>query len=225
VTPDTRTRTEKIAEIDAERGRNAAAAGELGVGLSGISAALEHLDQVRLDLLSRVEDDAMDMLASLAVPLRELSERVAREQAELDRVLARLRRPTLNIGIVGRARQGKSRFLQSLTGLTAREIPDGSGQFCTGVPSMILHMPGSDTYADVFFHSEASFLGDVVGPYYARLGLGPVPAALAEFRTRSLPPLPPDATPKAQSEYRHLQTYHRVLSKYQELIGRLRRAG
>jgi hypothetical protein len=143
VTPDTRTRTEKIAEIHAERARNAAAAGELGVGLSGISAALEHLDQVRLDLLSRVEDDAMEMLASLEVQLRELSERVAREQAELDRVLARLRRPALNIGIVGRARQGKSRFLQSLTGLTAREIPDGSGQFCTGVPSMILHMRGS----------------------------------------------------------------------------------
>ena len=76
-----------------------------------------------MDLLARVEDDALDMLSALAVPLRELSERVAREQAALDRVLARLRRPTLNIGIVGRARQGKSRFLQSLTGLSSRGDP------------------------------------------------------------------------------------------------------
>ena len=197
MTPTAGTRAAKIAEIHAERARNAAAAGDIGAGLSQISAALEHLDQVRMDLLTRVEDDAIDMLSALSVPLRKLSERAAREQAALDRVLARLRRPTLNIGIVGRARQGKSKFLQSLTGLSTREIPDGSGQFCTGVPSTILHVPGTDTYADVFFHSEASFLGDVVGPYYARLGLGPAPATLAEFKARSLPSLPADSSPKA----------------------------
>src|ERR1700678_901439 len=102
----TRTRAEKIAEIHAERARNAAAASEIGVGLSEIGAALDRLDQDRIELLSRGEDDALDMLSSLSAPLRELSERVAREQAALDRVLARLRRSTLNIGIVGRARQG-----------------------------------------------------------------------------------------------------------------------
>ena len=219
MTPDTKTRAEKIAEIHAERARNAAAAGEIVVGLSEISAALEHLDQVRVDLLSRVEDDAMDMLSSLSVPLRELSERVAREQAALDRVLARLRRPTLNIGIVGRARQGKSRFLQTLTGLSSREIPDGAGQFCTGVPSTILHVPGTDTYADVFFHSEASFLGDVVGPYYARFGSGAAPATLSEFKTRTLPSLPPDSSPKAQSELAHLEKYRQVFGEYEKLIG------
>jgi hypothetical protein len=219
MTPDTRTRAGKIAEIHDERARNAASAGEIGIGLSEISAALERLDQVRMDLLSRVEGDAVDMLSSLAVPLGELSERVAREQAALDRVLARLRRPTLNIGIVGRARQGKSRFLQSLTGLSSREIPDGSGQFCTGVPSTILHVPGTETYADVFFHSEASFLGDVVGPYYARLGLGPAPGTLAEFKTRPFPALPPGASPKAQSEIGHLRKYHQLFGEYEKLIG------
>src|ERR1700678_4514206 len=84
----TRTRAEKIAEIHAERARNAAAASEIGVGLSEIGAALDRLDQVRIDLLSRVEDDAIDMLSSLSAPLRELSERVAREQAALDRGLS-----------------------------------------------------------------------------------------------------------------------------------------
>lgn len=219
MTPDNGTRAEKVAQIHAERARNAGRASEIGVSLSVIGAALEHLDQVRMDLLSRVEDDALDMLSSLSVPLRELSDRVAWEQAALDRVLARLRRPTLNIGIVGRARQGKSRFLQSLTGLSSREIPDGNGPFCTGVPSTILHVPGTDTYADVFFHSEASFLDDVVGPYYARLGLGPAPTTLAEFKARSLPPLSPDASPQAQSELAHLETYHQLFGEYQNLIG------
>ena len=112
MTPDTKTRAEKIAEIHAERARNAAAAGEIVVGLSEISAALEHLDQVRVDLLSRVEDDAMDMLSSLSVPLRELSERVAREQAALDRVLARCAARPSTSGLSGarvRARAGSCR--------------------------------------------------------------------------------------------------------------------
>ena len=219
MSPRTATRAEKITEIHAERARDAAAAGDVGAALLEISAALEHLDQVRMDLLARVEDDALDMLSALAVPLRELSERVAREQAALDRVLARLRRPTLNIGIVGRARQGKSRFLQSLTGLSSREIPSGSGEFCTGVPSTILHVAGTDTYADVFFHSSASFLGDVVGPYYARLGLGPTPATLTEFKTAAVPALPDGPTPKAQSEWGHLDKYRQVFGEYEKLIG------
>lgn len=219
MSPGTRTRAEKIAEIHAERARDAAEADDVVASLLAISAALDHLDQVRTDLLVRVEDDALDMLASLAVPLHELSERVAREQATLDRVLARLRRPTLNIGMVGRARQEKSQFLQSLNGLSSREIPAGSGEFCTGVPSTILHVPGADTYADVFFHSSASFLSDVVGPYYARLGLGPAPGTLAEFKTAALPALPGGATPKAQSEWGHLNKYYQVFGEYEKLIG------
>ena len=218
MTPDGKTRAEKITEIHAERARNASAAGELGAGLATIGTALQNLERVRLDLLSRVEDDARSRLASWAVPLQELSDRVSREQAAVERVLARLRRPTLNVGIVGRARQGKSKFLQSLTELTSREIPDGAGEFCTGVPSMIQHVAGGETYADVFFHSEASFLSDVIGPYYEKLGLGRPPAALHEF-ARTLPALPPGSDPEAQSRFRHLQTHHKAFSEYAPLIG------
>jgi hypothetical protein len=219
MTPDGKTRAEKITEIHAERARIASEAGELAVGLADIGTALENLDRIRLDLLPRVEDDARERLASWGVPLLELSDRVTREQAALERVLARLRRPTLNIGIVGRARQGKSKFLQSLTGLDGRVIPDGSGKFCTGVPSMILHVPGDETYADVFFHSAASYLGEVVGPYYEPLGLGRGPATPSEFGGRPLPALPADAGPEKQSAYGHLRTYHEVFAEYGSLIG------
>ncbi|MGD1701649.1 hypothetical protein [Dapis sp. BLCC M229] len=41
--------------------------------------------------------------------------------------------------MVGKPRQGKSKFLQTLTGLSRNEIPDGSGQHCTGVMSIIYH--------------------------------------------------------------------------------------
>jgi hypothetical protein len=219
-------RAEKIAGILAERARNVQIAEGLSRELTEIAGAVRELDQIRLDLLPRVEDDARDSLNSWAVPLRDIAEQVRLEQAALDRRLARLRRPTLNIGIVGRAGQGKSRFLQSLTGLTSREIPDGRSGFCTGVPSMIQHVSGGQTYADVFFHSQASFRDEVIGPYYPELGLGAVPMTPGEFGTRELPKLRPGADDgkagdktRNEERYRHLRAYHDNYGSYQDLIG------
>ncbi|MGY1669422.1 hypothetical protein [Geodermatophilus sp. SYSU D00710] len=76
------------------------------------------------------------------------------ELAECQGLTTRMSRPTLTVGAVGLARMGKSRFLQSLTGLTAREIPDSSGGFCTGVTSLI--RPGTRVEASVTFHSDSS---------------------------------------------------------------------
>ena len=213
------TRAAKIAAIHTERAGNASVADNLRAHLSEVGAALSSIDRIRADLLTRVEDDASERLSAWAVPLRELSDRVAREQSALERVLARLRRPTLNIGVVGRAGQGKSRFLQSLTGLTSREIPDGSGRFCTGVPSLVQHVPGTDTYANVFLHSAESFLAEVIGPYYEKLRLGPPPAGISQFSGAALPPLPSDAGAEDQSAYGHLSTYHTAFPEYGPLIG------
>ena len=210
---------EKIAAIHAERERQASDAGDIGARLSEIGAALGHIDRLRLDLLGRVEDDALDRLLAWEVPLREIAERITREQAALELVLARLSRPTLNIGMVGRARQGKSQFLQSLTGLTSQEIPAGAGRFCTGAPSMIEHVPGDHTYADVLFHTAKEFLGEVIGPYYERLGLGAPPVTVEEFGDGRLPVLPAGVDPDAQSAYGHLATYHEAFKQYKQLIG------
>jgi hypothetical protein len=209
-------RSDKIDQILAQRAKDSAAADGLRARLSDIGAALAGIERVRADLLPRVEDDAQTMLLSFAAPLRDLSLRVTQEQAALDRVLTRLRRETLNIGMVGRARQGKSRFLQSLTGLTSREIPDGRGDFCTGVPSLIQHVPGDAPYADVFFHSTRSFISEVIGPYYDELGLGRAPGDLAGFGSRPLPALPASqgATAGTRSKYEHLADYHRTFAEY-----------
>jgi hypothetical protein len=213
------TRAEKIAGILAARARHAAVAAELGVHLTEIGAALSGLDRLRLELIPRVEEDARDSLNAWAAPLRDLIDQIAREQATLERTLTRLRRPILNIGMVGRARQGKSKFLQTLTGLTTQEIPDGREGFCTGVPSVIQHVAAGETYADVFFHSPASFISEVIGPYYLQLDLGPAPATPEEFGARELPKLPPDASTDQESRYRHLRAYHDAFGEYKGLIG------
>ena len=67
-------------------------------------------------------------------------------------------------------RQGKSTFLQSLSGLTDDEIPACKGGACTAVRSKIYHHDG-ETRATVTLHSEDSFLKEVIAPYYKDLNL------------------------------------------------------
>jgi len=138
----------------------------------------------------------------------------------LAKLKVRYSRNTLNIGVVGRARQGKSRLLQSLTGLTAAEIPDGDRQHCTGVRSTIHHHATGETYAEVWFHSENSFLEEVLGPYYEKLRLGVKPITLEEFAHKPPPPLPQDLPGAAEpgAMYEHLGRYHKFVAKYRHLL-------
>lgn len=211
-------RSEKIADILARRGGHAKSLEALDVHLGSVGSALAVLDEARLDLLGRLDDDVRDRLFDIGNTIREVDEQLKQERVEITRLVARLGRPTLNIGMVGRARMGKSRFLQSLTGLTAREIPDGDGGFCTGVPSLVRHQPDGEASAQVFLHDETTFLREVIEPYYERLGLGVAPASVREFAERPLPPIAGNE-PRARSEYRHLSAYHSNFSEYGPLIG------
>jgi energy-coupling factor transporter ATP-binding protein EcfA2 len=168
-----------ITAILAARERHVPTVERLGTRLSELGKALADVG----GLLQEIENGARTRPTSWARLVQELAVAVAAEQAANGRLLERLRRPTLNIAVIGPSGQGKSRFLQSLTGLTAQVIPDERAGPGTGAPALIRHRPGSRTYADVFFYSPASFLAEVVGPYYRRLGLGPPPASLRDFES------------------------------------------
>ncbi|WP_027341629.1 P-loop NTPase family protein [Hamadaea tsunoensis] len=211
-------RSQKIAQILARRSEHATSLEALDSHLAAVGSALTRLDEARLDLLGRIEIEARDRLFDIGNTMRGLEDRLRGERAELARLGVRLGRTTLNVGMVGRARMGKSRFLQSLTGLTAREIPDGDGGFCTGVASLVQHRPGADPSAQVFLHDETTFLREVIEPYYSRLGLGPAPTAVRDFADHPLPALTGD-DPRATSEYRHLGAYHANFGAYGGLIG------
>lgn len=121
---------------------------------------------------------------------------------------------------MGRARQGKSRLLQSLTGLTAAEIPDGDRQHCTGVRSTVYHNPHVESYGEVWFHSDRSFLNEVISPYYEQLHLGVKPTTIEAFANKPLPPLPKELPGYAEpgAMYEHLAKYHAHISKYRHLL-------
>ena len=112
---------------------------------------------------------------------------------ELKHLERRLNRNTLNIAVIGRARQGKSRLLQTITGLSTTEIPDGDGQFCTGVRSDIINEDTDITYAIVNFLSESKFLSEKIAPYFEALReykpeiFSITPTSLQEFKNIQLP--------------------------------------
>ncbi len=135
-------------------------------------------------------------IAGIINEAQKLSGEIAERQKELKSIENRLSRPTLNIAVIGRARQGKSRLLQTITGLSAQEIPDGDGQYCTGVRSDIINNKNESSntaYADVNFLTERKFLDEKVVPYFEALRkykpneFEVPPATFAEFKNINLP--------------------------------------
>lgn len=213
-------RATQIARIIQKRRPLAHKIETVATNLKSLSAALRQLERQRDQLLTKVDD------LGTAGRLREfdcasIQRSIDAELAALNNLKSRFSRNTLNIGVVGRARQGKSRLLQSLTGLTSAEIPDGDDQHCTGVRSNIHHNPGVEPYAEVWFHTERSFLDEVIAPYYEQLHLGSRPRSIQEFADLPLPELPRELAERqalAAAKYDHLCRYHQNLHKYREAL-------
>lgn len=155
---------------------------------------------------------------SLTAQADELKSYLSLRKVDLEKLSCRFRRENLTIAVVGRARQGKSRLLQSLTGLPAEVIPDGSGSHCTGVKSKISH--SNDGFlARVHTHCEDSFLEKVIRPYFKNLKIKNAPSTLDEFVAMDFSSAPRGLSKAAnKAMYEHLVAYHGNLNGYRELI-------
>lgn len=211
-------RTTQIADIIQKRQPLAQRIEGVEENLTSIYSAFRYLEDYRNQLLTTVDDPKVTgRLKEIDFAKIQLS--IAAELEALSKLKIRFLRNTLNIGVIGRARQGKSRLLQSLTGLTAAEIPDGSGQHCTGVRSTIHHNPAFETFGEVTFHTERSFLDEVISPYYEQLKLGAKPITLGEFGSQPLPSLPSNvAGAEVGAKYEHLRKYHKNFDKCRHLF-------
>ena len=74
----------------------------------------------------------------------------------------RFSRDTVNIGVSGEARVGKSTTLQRISGLSDTQIPTGDGLPVTAVRSEIFN--STDEHADVSFRDQASFISEYIRP-------------------------------------------------------------
>lgn len=180
---------------------------------------------LKIDELEQLGEQITKNLSStkVSINLRRLDflgikQIIQKESEELSKLKLRFSRKTLNIGVVGRARQGKSLLLQRLTGLTADEIPDGKRGFCTGVRSNIHHRPGEQTRGSVRFYLEQEFLSEVISLYYKAFGNTSQLDSIDDFE--KYPPSPPtEESAKLKTMFGHLiDDYHSHLSEYRPLL-------
>ena len=137
-----------------------------------------------------------ELREALVLPFAQAREG-AGEAVRLLRVLeARLARDTVNIGVSGQARVGKSTLLQSVSGLGDDQIPTGQALPVTAVRSRIFHAPDLRR-ATLRLHSFDTFVTDVVAPYHAELDIAGLPATPEEFRHWPYPK--PDDAPSQPS--------------------------
>ncbi|NES05814.1 MAG: hypothetical protein F6K22_25205, partial [Okeania sp. SIO2F4] len=120
-------RTETISDIIHKRRPLVQKIERTETNLRELTPALHALESQRNQLITQIEDHKIrGRLAE--IDFLALYLKIATELEALAKLKVRFSRDTLNIGVVCRARQGKSRLLQSLTGLTTTEIPDGDRQ-------------------------------------------------------------------------------------------------
>jgi hypothetical protein len=215
------TRSQQITDIIEKRQPLVRKIENAELQLQKLGLELQALAQKRDELTLRGELNDFEIQEELKkIDFAAIQRDIVNELKALDKLKQRFSRKTLNIGVVGLARQGKSRLLQSLTGLSTIEIPDGELLQCTGVRSTIYHSEDTETYAEVVFHTEQSFLDEIIAPYYKQLGLGAKPAALQAFAVNPPRPLSQENArlAKLKAKYEHLCKYHQHLDKYRSLL-------
>ena len=136
-----------------------------------------------LDKFRRAEKLNPDLSSEYSSVLDQALRKISDVIADYERELARFERKSLCIGIGGQARVGKSTFLQSVTGLGEDQIPTSDKFFTTAIRSRIENSLEGVAIAD--FHSEESFLSDVIHPICDKLHIAK-PYSLDDFRREEL---------------------------------------
>ena len=141
---------------------------------------------------------------------------------ELENLGKRLSRNTLNIGVVGRMRNGKSCLLQSLTGLGNEQIPTSAQGVCTRGLSKILHVSDpKDTRNEIEFHTWSSFK-EIIHLYFDKLGLPDKPVVPDDMACGKRPPgLPKERQGDINARYlygRLCKEYYGKFNLYKDLL-------
>ncbi len=213
-------RTERINAIIQQRQRFASKIEGDKANLEACKLALVNLKQYQ----SEFQENSLE--ATSTKHLREIDFGVINQidnlLNSLEKLHSRCSRSTINIAVVGYARQGKSRLLQSLTGLSNQVIPDGAQGYCTGTLSKIVHQPRlQKAVAKVHFYSALEFQDQVLAPYYKTLGLGKKPITVEEFARTPPPALPLEKKDSEfdKARYGHLRKdYYSNIAKYRHLL-------
>lgn len=187
-----------------------------------ISNALSNFKGISSHVRKIIEDpETCSRFDELDKHVSEVEEKVNGLENELTNLEKRTERNTLNIGVVGRPRMGKSTFLQSLTGLDNKVIPSGNVDYVTGACSHIRHDDSKndgDAHAVITPYTKQEFLEHVITPFTESLGM-PKLLGVHEIPDMELP----DEKQLQQSaelikQRGRLENLKRAYSEYEDLL-------
>jgi hypothetical protein len=170
----------------------AAAWGEIYRGFTDLIAAADEVGRSR-GSASSAENAARAAIAALLTgpndapaPVRRLTDRIKTVERLLDAVSARIGRDTVNIGVIGSTKVGKSTLLRTITGLPDTVIPTTQFNPTTASASRIYHTLNPPT-AVLTLHTWESFRDTYLAPLHGAANLGPPPPRPADFRDYRYP--------------------------------------
>lgn len=167
-----------------------------------------------------IEDPTFRQKIELADPLPVISQ-LQKCQKECVCLEKRFNRETINISVVGRAGQGKSRLLQSISGVPNDIIPADTGGDCTGAKSTIANNKGK-MHAKIKFYTEQEIVTQVQAYINAlEINIPPVGSItqVQHINLKKIKEECPRMTSKQDSLFRHLSRYVEHYDKYGELLG------
>ena len=205
-----------ISEVLKKRHQNVPMLEQTERELLELSRQLDALRSMASDTAdsANVPPDFRDATANIANQVGNLQQEITELLPKVTNVTERFRKETINICVAGRAKQGKSTILQSISGLPKEFIPTKEDAACTGTKSKIYHIEG-EPYARIDFYAADEFLKEMVAPSFKRLRL-PSPFSLREFQN----PLPPlksegDEILLDKEVYAQLENVHRAFPAFQ----------
>lgn len=151
-------------------------------GLAELEMHLDNLQQMAIEIEADAEavpTELISLTAQITQPLSGLQAEVTQLNAAVTNLTKRFSKETINIGVAGKARQGKSTLLQKISGLSNKEIPTSDELPCTGTKSKIYHSE-ENAYAKIEFYSKEEFLKEILHPYFDKLNLAK-PFSLKRF--------------------------------------------
>ncbi len=146
--------------------------------------------------------------------LAALRQRIAEAARAIDDVQYRVQRDTVNIGVVGMTRAGKSTLLRRVTELGDSAVPTEEFDPTTAAASRIYHRPGPSS-AHLYLHTWESFRDLYLAPLYEMAAAGALPRTFAQFAAARLPA----GGVTADRYLRKLHTAQANLGDYRGLLG------
>ena len=192
-------------------------------GLAELEMQMDSLQQMAEEVKEEADEIPLDiarLTSKIATYIGGPQEEIAHLNASIISLTKRFSKETINIGVAGKARQGKSTLLQKISGLSNKEIPTSDELPCTGTKSKIYHSEDG-AYAKIEFYSKEEFLKEILHPYFNKLKMSK-PFSLKRFGEplSELNDNLSDDRNLDKAIYEKLAFIHNAFSSYVELLSK-----